>query len=48
MSKADRANICYVYTRWNEVESHLKNKAYSGGVFAANLKIYLEGTQKKN
>jgi hypothetical protein len=48
MSEANKANICYVYARWNEVESHLKDKANSGGVFAADLKTYLEGTQKKN
>jgi len=48
ISEANRANICYVYARWNEVESHLKEKANRGGVFAADLKIYLEGNQKKN
>jgi hypothetical protein len=48
MSEANSANICYVYARWNEVESHLKEKANMGGVFAADLKTYLEGTQKKN
>jgi len=44
MSEANRANICYVYAQWNEVELHLKEKANKSSVFAADLKIYLEGT----
>jgi hypothetical protein len=48
MSKANRANIYYVYAQWNEVELHLKKRANRGSVFAVDLKIYFKGTQKKN
>jgi hypothetical protein len=48
MSEANRANISYVYKRWDEVEAHLKGKANGTSPFAKDLKTYIEGPQKKN